>query len=81
MKKLSVEEASDMPLIKSGRETLMSAMIKLLQQGEALVITRADWKAKGAPYRIANAISRKTGRKFEKGRLTDGSGWAVKRIA
>jgi hypothetical protein len=81
MKKLSVEEAAELPLIKNGRETVVSAMLKQLKPGEALIITRADWKAKGAPYRIANAIARKTGRKFEKGRLPDGSGWVVKRVA
>ena len=81
MQKLNAEQAAAITLIKSGRESMVSAMIKQLQPGEALVITRADWKAKGAPYRIANAIEKKLNRKFEKGRMPDGSGWVVKRVA
>lgn len=81
MKKLTAEEASELNFSGRGRTTLVSAMVASLKVGEAVIITRADWKSKGAPYRVVNYLEKRTGRQFVKGRLPDGTGWAVKRIA
>jgi len=81
MKKLTKEEATDLFLSGKGRTTKVSAMVASLHVGEALIISREDWKTKSSPYRVVNYLAKKTGRKFIKGRLPDGSGWAVKRVA
>ncbi len=81
MKKLTAEEAKDLTIVVHGRTSQVAAHIANLQIGEALIITRAYWKGKRPPYGIVNRVSRKTSRKFIKGRLPDGTGWAVKRIA
>ncbi len=81
MKKYSVEEAKSLHIVTSGRTTKISAMTYSLEIGEAFDITRADWKGKKPPYNIINRVAKKTGRKFIKGRLPDGTGWVVKRIA
>ena len=80
MKVLSVEEAKDILLTSSGRQTKVSAMASELKVGEALIINREDWKRKKGPYAVINYLAKKTGRTFKKGRLPDGSGWVVKRI-
>ncbi len=81
MRILNKEEADAITPVSNGRETLVSSTIKQLQVGQGLIITRQDWKAKYPPTTIVNSISKKTGRKFEKGRMPDGSGWFVKRVA
>lgn len=80
MKKLSAEEASGIVPLKHSRETLLSAMLKQLQVGEAIVMEAKDWKTKGTPYRVANNIAKRQGWKFEQGRMPDGSGWVFKRV-
>jgi hypothetical protein len=80
MKKFNKEEAMRLkPAV--GRSTLVRAMVEQLEIGEALLITRDDWKAKDAPYRVVNYFAKKSGRKFKNGRMPDGTGWLVKRIA
>lgn len=81
MKKLTVEEAKELVLVNQGRTTKISALTSQLLVGEGLIITRADWKGTNPPYSIISSVAKKTGRVFEKGRLPDGSGWAVKRIS
>ncbi len=81
MKKLTVEEAKDLVVAKTGRTTKISAMTEALKVGEAIIISPSDWNSKKPPYTIINRVAKKTGRVFEKGRLPDGSGWGVKRIS
>lgn len=80
MKKLSAEEASGIVPLTHSRETLLSAMLKQLQVGEAIVLEAKDWKTKSAPYRVANNIAKRQGWRFEQGRMPDGSGWVFKRM-
>jgi hypothetical protein len=81
MKILSAEEAKDFFVVSSGRQTKVSAMASELKVGEVLIITRADWKRKKPPYDVINYLAKKSGRKFLKGRMPDGSGWMVKRVS
>ncbi len=80
MKKLSKAEAEQMQTASRGRTTTVSAMAATLLPGEALIVSRDDWKTNDAPYRVVNYLAKKTGRVFEKGRLPDGSGWLIKRL-
>ena len=80
MKKLTVEEAKDLKPAGAGNTSKISAMAADLKTGEALIITRADWKHQKTPYRIINYLEKKSGKKFERGRLPDGSGWLIKRV-
>lgn len=79
MRKLTEKEFESLTPITNGRETMVTAAVKQLAVGEGLVITRAEWKAKEPPYKAINRIAKKYNRLFEKGRMPDGSGWAVKR--
>jgi hypothetical protein len=81
MKKLTAEEASSIVPLKHSRETQLSAMLKQLQVGEAVVLEAKEWKTKSTPYRVANHIAERHGWLFEQGRMPDGSGWVFKRIA
>ena len=80
MKILNEEEARNLLPLTSGRETLLSSMLKQLKVGEALVVEARDWRSKSTPYRVANNITKRHGWQFEQGRLPDASGWLFKRV-
>lgn len=80
MKILEAEEAADILPLRRSRETRVSAMLKQLKVGQALVVETKDWKTKGTPYRVASRIAKSSNRRFEKGRMPDGSGWIFKRM-
>lgn len=81
MQKLNAEEGKNYLPITHGRTTMIRAALFSLEINEVLIITRNDWKAKKPPYEMVNRLAKKTGRVFIKGRTTDGTGWAVKRIS
>lgn len=81
MRILTAEEAEKIALAKRGRTSKIGAMAFQLNVGEMLEILKTDWRGKNPPYDIINRLAKKTGRKFIKGRLPDGSGWGVKRVA
>lgn len=80
MKILEEDEAKDLIPLTKGRETLLSAKLKQLKVGQALIVTPKDWKTTTSPYRVANNIAKRHGWKFEQGRMPDGSGWLFKRV-
>ncbi len=81
MEILNEEEAKDIIPLTKGRETMLSAKLKQLKVGQALVLTPKDWKTKSSPYRVANNIAKRHGWQFEQGRMPDGSGWVFKRVS
>lgn len=81
MKKYTAEEAKNLKPLPKGRYTLIYSMIVQLQAGEALLITPQDWVTKNTPYETIRRVMKNTGLKLEYGRMPDGSGWLVKRIA
>ena len=80
MEILDEEEAKNIIPLTKGRETAVSAKLKQLKVGQALVLPTKDWKTKSSPYRVANNIAKRHGWQFEQGRMPDGSGWVFKRI-
>ena len=80
MKILSPEEAQNIIPLSKGRMTLLSAKLKQLKVGEALVLESKDWSAKTPPYRVANNVAKRHGWRFEQGRMPDGLGWIFKRV-
>ncbi len=80
MKILTAEEAQGIIPLRKGRETLLSAKLKQLRVGDALILHPDDWKTKSTPYRVANNIAKRHGWRFEQGRMPDGSGWVFKRV-
>ncbi|MCF8246460.1 MAG: hypothetical protein K9J37_10735, partial [Saprospiraceae bacterium] len=80
MQILNEEEAKDLIPLTKGRETLVSAQLKQLKVGQALVVTTKDWNTKSSPYRVANNIAKRHGWQFEQGRMPDGTGWVFKRV-
>ena len=81
MKILKNEEAAQVNIVGSGRVSKIGAMAAQLNVGEVLVVYKTDWRGKNPPYASVNRLAKKTGRKFVKGRMPDGSGWAFRRVA
>jgi hypothetical protein len=82
MKKYTIEEAANLPVLKHGRHTNVHIHLIQLKIGEALLIEKGmDWLSKNPPYKVINAVTKKYNLKFEKGRSPDGKGWVAKRIA
>jgi hypothetical protein len=80
MKKLTDEEFSNM-LVRSNRKSSpFYIAISGLRIGESLFISKKEWTGKKPPTRICRYIEKKFPVKYEGGRLTDGSGWAMKRV-
>ena len=76
MKKFTVEEAANLPMLKHGRHTKVHVQLTQLQIGEALLIEKGiDWVSKHPPYKVINTVAKKNNFKFEKGRSLDGKGW------
>ncbi len=80
MKILNEEEARDIIPVSKGRLTLLAVKLQQLKIGEALILESGEWRTKSPPYRIANDLAKRTGRRFEQGRMPDGSGWIFKRV-
>ena len=81
MKKLSKEEAKNMIPMGRGRFSWLYKALLTLDNGEGLIIKNDDWKGKTSPYPTIRRVSKKYHLKFEYGRMPDGTGWLVKRIA
>lgn len=80
MKILDAEAAKDIIPLTRGRETMLSAKLKQLKVGEALLLADKEWTTKSTPYRVANHLAKRSGWEFEQGRMPDGSGWVFKRV-
>ena len=81
MKKLNEEEFSNMLMMSNRKASPFYTAIINLRVGESIFISRKEWKAQKPPTRICRSIEKKYPHvKYEGGRLTDDSGWAVKRV-
>jgi len=67
--------------VSRGRNTLLRARLLELEIGEILFMPREEWKTKNGPYYIIRNIKKSTGRRFEYGMKTDGTGWLFRRVA
>lgn len=81
MKRLSPEEVANLHPIKGGRHTWLHKELHMIELGAGLIIHNKDWNGKRPPYEVIRRVAKKLSRKFEYGRLPDGTGWLVKRIA
>jgi hypothetical protein len=80
MRKLSSEDYDQLPLRGKGRSSAIFNSIINLKAGEALLIEKKDWKRKASPGTLVRYIERNHQMKLTCGAISDGSGWAVKRI-
>lgn len=81
MKKLSEEEFSKLALTGRGNSSPFYKAIIGLRVGEALFISKEEWKGYKTPTRICRYIEKRfKGVQYTCGRVADGSGWAVKRL-
>ncbi len=80
MEILKAKEAAKIVPISNGRESLLSAKLKQLQPGEALLILPTDVKNKKSMYRTINKVAKKMNWKMQNGFLADGSAWIAKRV-
>ncbi len=80
MKIIKAEKAAKIVPIKHGRETKLSAMLKQLQPGEAMMIEPGDVRNKKTMYRIIGNVAKRMNWKMENGFLPDGSGWFARRV-
>lgn len=80
MKKLSSEEFEKLSLRGRGRSSQVFNSIVNLKSGEAVLIEQKDWKRKAGPSTLVRYIEKKHQMKFSCGALSEGNGWAIKRI-
>ena len=80
MKKISAEEFDQLSVMGRGRASPVYRTIFGLKPGEAVIIEKQDWPRKDTPTSLARYIERTYNRKYESGRLPDGSGWGFKRV-
>lgn len=79
--KLNEEEFNKLPLVPAKRVSWIYVILGNLQPGEGAVIKKNEhWKHSRSPWYLVNSYEKKTGRKFDRFRLADGSGWAIKRV-
>jgi hypothetical protein len=80
MKILTAEEVKELQLRSNGREMWVTAKLRELKVGEALVLDRKEWLARYPPSRVAGALEKRSKLRFRTGRLLDNSGWLFERI-
>jgi hypothetical protein len=80
MKKLTTDEFEQLPLRGKGRSSHVFNSIVNLKAGEAILIEHKDWKRKAGPSTLVRYIEKKHQMKFHCGALSEGGGWAIKRI-
>lgn len=81
MRELNADEITRTVALGKGRFTLLFLKVAGLEVGKGLVIERSDFVTKGSPYRIFKNVMNKTGHQLRYGRMDDGSGWFVHRVA
>ncbi len=85
IKKITGEEFEQLGYKAGGRATPAYNAIIGLRQGEAVVIPKTDWRSRTkTPSSKCRRIEKKFATmkvKYKCVELTDGSGWAVKRLA
>jgi len=79
MDKISKEDMPELMPIKRSRMTMLRGRLEELEVGAGVFLPRSEWNAKSTPRYIVLAIKKKSGRTFEWGFKTDGSGWLFKR--
>jgi len=80
MKKITNEEFSTLALKLENRNHPVRDYLLQLQTGEILQVNRNEWKWRTkSPSFICRSIERKTTRRFDCFKLTDGTGWVIKR--
>ena len=81
IQKLNKEEFQKLGLVPIQNVSWVHAIAASLAPGEGAEIKKGiHWTSKRAPWYIVKAYEKKTGRKFERYRLADGSGWAIQRV-
>ena len=81
MKKLKKEEFDAIPLHGRGNTSVFyDAMLNLKPGGDGLHISKAEWKRKYAPTKMARRIEKKYGFVYKTGALPDRSGWGITRV-
>ena len=81
MRELSPAELPGTVALGKGRFTLIFLKVAGLEVGKGLVVESSDFVTKGTPYRIFKNVMKKTGHELRFGRMPDGSGWFVQRVA
>ncbi|MBA3704514.1 MAG: hypothetical protein H0W84_01015 [Bacteroidetes bacterium] len=80
MKKLTSEEFENLSLRGRGRSSEVFNSIVNLKAGEAVLIEHKDWKRKAGPSTLVRYIEKKHQMKFSCSALSEGNGWAIRRI-
>ena len=80
MPKINKEDLPEILPVKRKRLTALRAELEALQIGEGYFLPKQDWKAKNPPYFVVSGIRKKTGRQYEYGFKTDGTGWLFRRV-
>jgi hypothetical protein len=80
MKLLNSQEFDNLELKGRGRSSQIFNSLINLKIGEGLLIEKKDWKRKAGPSSLVKYIEKQHNLKFKCGVLSNGQGWAIKRI-
>jgi hypothetical protein len=82
MKKISADEAANLPTRPSGYASAVRIALLSLKPGEYLVIEKKDWSWKSqTPCNYCRRLEKETNNRFHCEHILDGSGWLVKKIS
>jgi len=80
MRKLTEEELRAMTLVGRGRQSEYTRALLGLAVGEALFLSKHEWKKNYHPSNTARRVGKTHSRKFELLAEVNGTGWVVKRV-
>jgi hypothetical protein len=80
MRKITEEEANNIPTNKTGRNSLIRNYLLNLNVGEIIFLERSDWKQKrNGPSDLISRMRKETKFDFICEKALDNSGWVIRR--
>jgi hypothetical protein len=81
MRKLTEEEADNIPTKKMGKQSAARVILSNMKVGEIILFEKSDWKQKyNSPFKLILNIRKTTDTDFSCAATLDGSGWIIKRL-
>lgn len=81
MKKLSKEQAKNIPTRPPGRNSMVRIYLMNMEVGDIILLEKKDWKQKKRqPSTYCRELERRTGRAWKCETALDGSGWVIERL-
>ncbi|MCF8258045.1 MAG: hypothetical protein K9J06_10840 [Flavobacteriales bacterium] len=80
MKRLTKEEADQLPRRPDNRTSWFRGVVFSMKVGEIILLEPQDWKHKRSPITTLKQMTKKNGREWTCEMLLNGLGWVVERV-